>query len=59
MNSQDQNKTIVQQKVCSKKILKRLLRIFKQEMSLNQLISSYLLSQKHMRQGNQSKFQGV
>ena len=45
MNSQDQNKTIVQQKVCSKKILKRLLRIFKQEMSLNQLISSYLLSQ--------------
>ena len=42
--------------VCSKKIIKRLLRILKPEMSLVLLISSYLLPPlKHMQEENKSK----
>lgn len=44
------------QTVCSKKIIKRLLRTLKPEMSLVLLISSYLLPPlKHMQEENKSK----
>ena len=46
------------QKICSKEIKKRLLWILKPETILDQLISSYLLSEvKHKQKGNQSKSQ--
>ena len=44
------------QTICSKKIIKRLLRTLKPEMSLVLLISSYLLPPlKHMQEENKSK----